>query len=145
MLNLHSIHTTVTLSTSHTLHNHEGQCRNLHGHNYKVDIDITTTKLLPNGMVIDFGDIKSILMKYDHAFICNKDNQFDVALAEVCETHGAKVMYVSHNTTAELLAEKFAHVIRLALDPDVFNEYSRVVVTVWETDKHSASFSLIGA
>lgn len=48
-----------TFDAAHHLHCYEGKCKNLHGHTYKVIFGISgyTDEI---GMVIDFGDIKSI-------------------------------------------------------------------------------------
>jgi 6-pyruvoyltetrahydropterin/6-carboxytetrahydropterin synthase len=55
---------------SHKLSNHKGKCKNLHGHNGIVEIEIGG-KLNEDGMVVDFGDLKlnvneGILDKLDH-------------------------------------------------------------------------------
>jgi 6-pyruvoyltetrahydropterin/6-carboxytetrahydropterin synthase len=144
MTNVHTIKTTANISASHTLKDHTGDCRNLHGHNYKVDVSITTRRLQDDGMLIDFGDVKRILMRYDHAFICNLDNQFDVDLSDVCTQHGAKVVYVNKNTTAENLSKLFAEEIMLNLDTSIVDEFTRIDVHVWETDKHCSSYYLTG-
>ncbi|WP_101846307.1 6-carboxytetrahydropterin synthase QueD [Halobacillus sp. Marseille-P3879] len=48
-----------TFDAAHHLHCYEGKCKNLHGHTYKVVFGISgyTDDI---GLVIDFGDIKSI-------------------------------------------------------------------------------------
>lgn len=48
---------------AHRLPDHDGQCRNLHGHTYKVEITISgniQTSGPQNGMVLDFGHISKI-------------------------------------------------------------------------------------
>ena len=42
----------------HRLLNYDGQCRHLHGHNGRVEVDIESEKLDERGMVHDFSDIK---------------------------------------------------------------------------------------
>lgn len=55
----------------HRIVNHHSQCRHLHGHRYKAEICLKG-KLIKvkgssnQGMVIDFGDVKRIAMKYVH-------------------------------------------------------------------------------
>ncbi len=48
-----------TFDAAHHLHCYEGKCKNLHGHTYKVILAVSG---LTNdiGIVIDFGDLKSI-------------------------------------------------------------------------------------
>ena len=50
-----------------------GQCADLHGHTYKLTIEIKG-EVLPNGMVMNFKDLKAIVKKevidkYDHAYL----------------------------------------------------------------------------
>lgn len=54
-----------TFSASHCLPNHDGKCRNLHGHEYKVVVAVRgnlnhSSSDSDAGMVLDFGIIKSI-------------------------------------------------------------------------------------
>lgn len=57
----------------HRLPEHEGLCRNIHGHSYKMVLEIEG-KVQKNGMIIDFYDlgkiVKPIIKNYDHAFMC---------------------------------------------------------------------------
>ncbi|MEA3500360.1 MAG: 6-carboxytetrahydropterin synthase QueD [Candidatus Marinimicrobia bacterium] len=49
-------------SMAHRLTFHNGKCRNLHGHTYKLEITISGN-IDKNGIIIDFGDIKKIVNK----------------------------------------------------------------------------------
>ncbi|WP_322923223.1 6-carboxytetrahydropterin synthase QueD [Paenibacillus campi] len=48
-----------TFDAAHHLHAYEGKCMNLHGHTYKVIFGISGIPSA-NGIVVDFGDIKTI-------------------------------------------------------------------------------------
>lgn len=55
----------------HRVTNHRSLCRNLHGHRYKAEIcvegELASKKgISDEGMVIDFGDIKTIATKHVH-------------------------------------------------------------------------------
>jgi len=55
----------------HRVTNHRSHCRNLHGHRYKVEICvegdlINREGVSDEGMVVDFGDIKKIAIRYVH-------------------------------------------------------------------------------
>lgn len=59
-----------TFEASHQLLWHPGKCAKLHGHSYVLDVTIEGP-LNTNGIVIDFGDIKTtvtehVLNDYDH-------------------------------------------------------------------------------
>ncbi len=51
---------------AHRLPNHDGKCRNLHGHSYIVKVCVEGNKLWPEGsgpkegMILDFGDISGV-------------------------------------------------------------------------------------
>jgi queuosine biosynthesis protein QueD len=73
------------ISAAHQLPHHEGPCANLHGHNYKVEVEVGGNVIGgaaddPNlidpaaGMVMDFADLKQIYNmaihnKLDHALL----------------------------------------------------------------------------
>ncbi len=45
------------ISSAHRIKNYNGKCRNLHGHNYFVIVEIDSENLDENGFVIDFAKI----------------------------------------------------------------------------------------
>lgn len=60
-------------SAAHQLRDYEGECERLHGHNWKVEVSLTSQKLSKHGMVIDFKElkrlVKDILGKLDHRYL----------------------------------------------------------------------------
>jgi 6-pyruvoyltetrahydropterin/6-carboxytetrahydropterin synthase len=51
--------------TGHALFGHDGLCKNIHGHGYKLSVSLIGTPILDpsnvkSGMVIDFSDLKKI-------------------------------------------------------------------------------------
>ena len=59
-----------TFSAAHQLRGYDGDCRNLHGHNYNVVAVVRTDTLNEIGIALDFKRLKaaldSILAGYDH-------------------------------------------------------------------------------
>jgi len=57
-------------SSAHRLRNYKGKCENMHGHNWKVGVSISSGKLKKVGVVLDFKDLKKalrdVLKKLDH-------------------------------------------------------------------------------
>jgi len=57
-------------SAAHSLRNYKGECENLHGHNWKVEVTVSTETLDETGMAIDFTLLKqktnSIVKQLDH-------------------------------------------------------------------------------
>ena len=50
----------------HALFGYDGKCKNIHGHSYKLFVTvigepINDSSHIKNGMVIEFGDLKTIL------------------------------------------------------------------------------------
>ena len=59
-----------TFSAAHQLKGYNGDCRNLHGHNYSVVVNVRAEKLNSIGIALDFKLLKSVLDEllggYDH-------------------------------------------------------------------------------
>lgn len=53
---------TLNFAASHFLTEYHGKCENLHGHNYKLIVEISG-KLGKDGMVMDYKQIKAIAEK----------------------------------------------------------------------------------
>jgi 6-pyruvoyltetrahydropterin/6-carboxytetrahydropterin synthase len=48
-------------SSAHQLRGYKGKCEDLHGHNWKVEIEIESEELDDIGMLMDFKDVKKLL------------------------------------------------------------------------------------
>lgn len=63
----------TTFSSAHNLREYEGACENLHGHNWRVEVSVTASRLDPIGMVIDFkklkAETKTVIDGLDHAYL----------------------------------------------------------------------------
>ncbi|HPB10712.1 MAG TPA: 6-carboxytetrahydropterin synthase QueD [Kiritimatiellia bacterium] len=96
---------------AHVLTRHEGQCRNLHGHTYRVIVEVAEAEE-GSDMVIDFKDLKQvirevILDRFDHAFIYNETSEIECEIAAVIAKHGMKSAGLPFRSTAENLARHF--------------------------------------
>jgi 6-pyruvoyltetrahydropterin/6-carboxytetrahydropterin synthase len=69
-----------SFAAAHFIPGHTGGCQNLHGHNYRVRVQVAARELDALGMVIDFADLKTILAEvlgpFDHHVI-NEVPPFD--------------------------------------------------------------------
>lgn len=68
-------------AAAHKLNNYEGNCSNIHGHTWKIEIVVKGNELDTTGMLIDFRKLKQIAgelikEKYDHKFL-NEIKPFD--------------------------------------------------------------------
>lgn len=95
----------------HRVTYHKSKCRNLHGHRYVLEVTLAGNLIetygdSSQGMVMDFGDIKSLINetlvdRLDHAFIVWED---DTRLVEFLREDGHKHVVVPFVPTAENLA-----------------------------------------
>ncbi len=134
--------TTVTKSVkfdaAHILTNHQGLCKNLHGHTYRVDVSVTQPDNDPRDMVIDFKDLKSVATsvicdRFDHAFIYSTASEGEREIASVVEKHGMRTVALGFRSTAENLARYFFGELKPRIP-------GLVSVKVWETADSCAEF-----
>jgi len=116
----------------HRLLNYDGQCRHLHGHNGRVEIDIESDKLDERGMVVDFSDIKRVIKAWidetlDHRMLLRKDDPVLPALK------GELVHVMDQNPTAENIAKLIFQQARSKGLPVV-------EVRLWETPTSFATY-----
>ena len=129
---------TIKFDAAHVLTNHQGLCKNLHGHTYRVDVSVAETAGEENDMVIDFKDLKriaaeTICEKFDHAFICNTGSRGEMEIAEVVERHGMRTVRLPFRSTAENLARYFFGELKPRIP-------GLAMVKVWETADSSAEY-----
>jgi len=118
----------------HRLLNYDGKCRFLHGHNGRVEIEISANTLDKRGMVMDFNDIKSLVKAWidenlDHKMLLRTDDPIIPRLKETGEPFYA----MESNPTAEGIAGLLYNVIKSKGVPVVR-------VTLWETPLSSATY-----
>ncbi len=111
-----------TFSAAHNICGYEGECANIHGHNWVAEIRVGADKLDRIGMSLDFKVIKKILKKVigslDHTYL--NENPFLLGL----------------NPTAENLAI----VISKGVDSLLPENAKLIAVTVWESDNSSITY-----
>tara|TARA_R110002020_G_scaffold122026_5_gene277246 strand:- start:3504 stop:3977 length:474 start_codon:yes stop_codon:yes gene_type:complete len=120
----------------HALMNHKGKCYNIHGHNYRMEVEIRGDINPNTGMVMDFSQvddiIESVIIKYDHKLFMNKKDPRMKLVQEAYPFEG--------EPTAENLAWVLFYKTDLAIDDEYANDTPRLErVTLYETDKASAT------
>ena len=136
-----SVKKKYTIEAGHILADHPGQCANVHGHSYKIFLEVYGMIDPVTGMVIDFGALNDcacrLLDPIDHAFIMAGDTP--LALAVLFAELNYKVYTLEAQTsTAENLAQLLAYQLwhDLAANfPDAANRTSWVAAEVYETEK----------
>lgn len=117
-----------SFETGHALYGYDGKCKNVHGHSYKLSVTVIGTPISDNthvkyGMVIDFGDLKTIVKQeivdvFDHATVFNK-NTPHVELANELATRGHSVLLVDYQPTSEMMVIDFAEKIKARLPENI--------------------------
>ena len=120
---MYELKITSQFAGAHQLREYDGKCERLHGHNWKVEVTITGTKLGEDGMLIDFGLVKEaakkVLSDLDHQFL-NELEPFK---------------------TDNPSSENIARYLYGALARDLNDDRIRVSkVTAWESDSACASY-----
>ena len=113
-----------TFETGHALYGYDGKCRNVHGHSYNLSVTVIGTPIQEEGhkklgMVIDFGDLKTIVKEeivdpFDHATVFNGKTPH-VTLAKTLSENGHKVILADYQPTSENMVSDFARKIRKRL------------------------------
>ena len=111
-------------ASAHTLRDYPGACSRMHGHNWKVEVEVVATELDNVGMGIDFKTIKKatkqVTAELDHRYL-NEIKPFD----EI-------------NPTAENLA---AYIYK-GVSELINNQRVQVsAVTLWETERACVRYS----
>ena len=64
-------------AAAHNLINYQGDCENLHGHNWKVEVTVSAQDLDNAGLAIDFKILKAhtkeVLSRLDHKYLNDLD------------------------------------------------------------------------
>lgn len=138
---MYSLITEAGFDAAHFLAGYDGKCRNIHGHRWRVCVEIQSEKLKEDaqqrGMCVDFSDIKrdlqNMVERFDHMFIIEK-NSLKANTKEALEEEGFRMMEVAFRPTAENFAEYFyKEVTRLG--------YKTKSVHVYETPNNCAVYS----
>ena len=110
-------------SGAHRLRCLKGRCEALHGHNWRIEVSVVSTRLNREGIVLDFGVLKQkvekILKTLDHTYL----NE------------------LRHFAKREPSSECIAKYIFDALKKDLKGNSVKVKrVTAWESDTASATY-----
>lgn len=105
----------LEFDAAHRLIDHEGKCKYLHGHRYKVALYVEAAELDSVGRVIDFSVIKEKFGKWiderlDHNTILNQDDPLRKEILAYCKPPGPYLM--KGNPTAELIAKELLWIAR---------------------------------
>lgn len=105
-------------ASAHTLRDYPGACSRMHGHNWKIEAEVTARALDSVGMGVDFKVIKQaardIAARLDHRYL----NELDP--------------FTEVNPTAENIAAYFYRELSNQLNDDRIRVHA---ITLWETER----------
>ena len=105
-------------ASAHTLRDYPGACARMHGHNWKVEVEVTARELDAMGMGVDFRVIKQaardIAERLDHRYLNDLEP------------------FTRVNPTAENIAAYFHQELSAKLNNDCIRVHA---VTLWETER----------
>ncbi|MBN2828937.1 MAG: 6-carboxytetrahydropterin synthase QueD [Candidatus Cloacimonetes bacterium] len=121
---MYRINVKSDFSSAHQLHGYDGACRNMHGHNWKVRLEIMCSEVDEIGMAMDFNEVKiylrEMMERLDHK-VLNELEPFN------------QVNPTSENI-AKWLFEEFERRINIP-------GRSVTEVEIWESEKSSVIYS----
>jgi 6-pyruvoyltetrahydropterin/6-carboxytetrahydropterin synthase len=143
-----TISRTFEWDMGHRVTNHDSQCRNLHGHRYKMEVSIGG-KLIDEagssqeGMILDFGKLKSVVNDtvvdvLDHSFAYWDKDTIISNLAEA--NKDLKFVKLATVPTVECLVEYIASLIKDELSKQL-PEISLTEIVLYETPKCYATWT----
>ncbi len=130
------VRTEESFDSAHFLAGYDGKCKNIHGHRWKVVLEVAKEELDKSGMVIDFTEIKKELKVFvaqlDHSFIIER-NSLRYETHKTLVEDGFKIVEVDFRPTAENFARY------------IFQEFKKKgfairAVEVYETPKNCARY-----
>ncbi|MBO1926044.1 6-carboxytetrahydropterin synthase QueD [Thiomicrorhabdus sp. 6S2-11] len=116
--------TMLDFAAAHTLSGYPGDCAKLHGHNWKIEVQIVGNKLNEIGMVVDFKEIKrhakEVIKELDHTYLNDHPH------------------FKETNPTAESIAAYLYQEIDKRIGSELVRMHS---ITVWENDRNCVIYS----
>jgi 6-pyruvoyltetrahydropterin/6-carboxytetrahydropterin synthase len=114
----------ASFAAAHKLINYQGDCENLHGHNWKVEVMVSAKDLNPAGLGIDF----KILKKETNRILDELDHKY---LNEIPP-------FIEESPSSENIARFLFEKLRETLDSE---NVAVEKITVWESDHACASYA----
>lgn len=114
----------TSFAAAHNLINYDGDCENLHGHNWKVEVTVKAKELDTSGLGIDFkilkAETKSLLGTLDHKYL----NELEP--------------FIENSPSSENICRYLFEKLETVLNSDNVTVHE---VTVWESDNACASYT----
>ncbi|PYG87119.1 6-pyruvoyltetrahydropterin/6-carboxytetrahydropterin synthase [Ruminiclostridium sufflavum DSM 19573] len=137
---MYTIRVEHSFDSAHFLSGYSGKCSNIHGHRWKVEVEVSSRHLLcdgqSRGMVEDFsilkGDLKELVDYFDHSMII-ETGTLKKSTLECLLDEGFRIIEVEFRPTAENFSCFF-------YDKMLKKGYQVRRATVYETPSNSATY-----
>lgn len=138
---MYLLKTEANFDSAHFLHGYEGKCSSIHGHRWRIVVEISADSLHSSGqlrgMIVDFSQLKKDLNiladGFDHALIYEKGSLKPETVTAL-RSENFRLVKVEFRPTAENLAKHFY---------DALSELGYIVqsVSVYETPENCAVYT----
>jgi 6-pyruvoyltetrahydropterin/6-carboxytetrahydropterin synthase len=138
---MYTLKTEESFDSAHFLSGYSGKCSNIHGHRWRVIIEVSSDSLAQDGqtrgMIVDFSELKDELKAVcdtlDHKLIYEKGT-LRQATVTALKDEGFAMVEVDFRPTAESFALYFYNCFKQ-------KGYTVRQATVYETPNNCASYS----
>ena len=117
---------------SHRLPWHEGLCKNIHGHSYKMQV-MLYGDLDENQIIVDYYDIFKVVKPYidklDHCFLCESDDELMITFLK---TNDFKHLVIQGKATAENICNWFLEELRPQFAK--YDNIHKLAIRIFETE-----------
>lgn len=142
---MNSVRKELCFDAAHRLYQYQGKCSQIHGHRYRVVVELSYTEVNEVGIGVDFGRIKETVGKWidewwDHKLILNWEDPLYNILREPGEIDASEMFLMKGNPTAENMAKLLAEEII----PTNWISLARQLISieVYETPTSSAKYAV---
>ena len=137
---MYFLRTEQSFDSAHFLKDYKGKCKNIHGHRWRVVVEIATEELTEagqeRGMLVDFGELKATLKeicdRLDHSFIFERGSLKESTVSAL-EEEDFCMIPVNFRPTAENFSRYIYDLIRQ-------RNYPVHRVEVYETPNNYAAY-----
>lgn len=132
----------IQFDTAHYLSGYAGKCSNIHGHRYRLVVELASETLQESGqergMVADFGAVKALMKTiadgYDHKLLVEDNDDGQAVAAKLDELPNQfAVVLVPYRPTAEEMSRAIYRQIQAA-------GYPVYAVELFETPGNSCTY-----
>jgi len=132
----------------------EGKCGRIHGHRWKLVVELEADNLREDGMIVDFTELKSVVDRHivdrlDHRlliperFINDSDAEnvyFSINKKKYAVPKEDVKTYNIENATSECIVEAIYHILRVYFKADIDDKFKISKIKLYETPTAYAEY-----